>query len=247
MLVQKYFTRMKEVMKEIEESQLDAINEGAELIVESLINGGVWHVMDTGHMLMYEAIGRTGGLMAIRPVRVSLEVSNPTRYREEIVNKKRVFMDSITGLPEYIIEKSNMLPGDILFIGSVSGINVLPVEMAVYARKKGLKVIGLTSVKYSRFLESKHPEGKKLYQVCDVVLDNCAGVGDTLLEVEGLDRKICPSSGIAAAYIMWALQARVIELMLDKGKKPQVYISNHMPGASKMNAEAWNEYEKKGY
>jgi len=247
MLTEEYFKNMKQVLEKIRETQMDAINRSAEVITDSLLNEGVWHVMDTGHMLMYEAIGRTGGLMAVRPVRVSLEVNNPTRYREAVINKKRVFMDSIEGLPEYIINKSNMVAGDVLLVGSVTGINFLPVEMAIYAKKRGICVIGLTSVKYSSYLDSKHLSGKKLFEVCDIVLDNCADIGDTLVYVDELEQGICPASGIAASYIMWALQSRVIELMLEKGKRPHIYKNNHLPGAGEFNSQAWNEYEKMGY
>jgi len=247
MLTELYFKNMKTVLEKIETTQIKAIHKSAEMIVRCLENGGIWHLLDTGHMLMYEAVGRTGGMMAVRPVRVMVDVSNPVRYREADVTKSKVYMDEIEGFPDFIIKKSNMQHGDVLMIGSVSGINVLPVEMAICAHKIGLTVIGLTSVEYSEFLESKHKSNKKLHEVCDVVLDVCCGIGDTLVHVEELDQEMCPASGIAASYIMWALQARVVERLLEDGKKPRIYISNHMPGAGKHNSMAWAEYEKVGY
>ncbi|SDE49209.1 Uncharacterized protein, contains SIS (Sugar ISomerase) phosphosugar binding domain [Paenibacillus sp. UNCCL117] len=248
MLVQQYFANMKQVLERIEATQLGPIEEAAVKIADSLENGGIWHLLDTGHMLMHEAVGRTGGMMAVRPVKVTVEVDNPTRYREEdISKKKRVFMDEVAGLPAFIVGKSKMMPGDVLMIGSVSGINILPVEMALYAREMGITVIALTSVEYSGFLKPMHPGGKRLYEACDIVLDNCSGIGDTVVQVEELGQGLCPSSGIAAAYIMWALQTRVVELLLARGKQPSVYISNHMPGAGKHNSEAWSRYEKEGY
>ncbi|HXL03389.1 MAG TPA: sugar isomerase domain-containing protein [Bacillota bacterium] len=247
MLTTEYFTKMKEVLERIEDTQIDAIYRSASAITDALINDGVWHIMDTGHMLMYEAIGRSGGLMAVRPVRVSVNVDNPVRPRARSVSKKRVFMDSINGLPGFIVDKSNMLPGDVLLIGSVSGISVLCVEMAICARNLGVTVIGLTSLEYSRHLDSMHPGGKKLFEVSDIVIDNCSDIGDTLVHVDELGQGICPSSGIAASYIVWAIQARVVELLLEKGKKPHIYMSNHLDGAERFNALAWDEYEKVGY
>lgn len=66
MLTSEYFANMKAVLERIESTQMEAIEESAEAITESLLNDGAWHIMDTGHMLMCEAIGRTGGLMAVR-------------------------------------------------------------------------------------------------------------------------------------------------------------------------------------
>lgn len=246
MLSEIYFKKMREVLNKIETSQKQAIKKGAEIIVQSITNNGMLHLLDTGHMLMYEAVGRTGGLMAVRPVRVSLQVENPTRKRVN-VNRPTVYMDEIDGLPEFIIKKSNMEPGDVIIIGSVSGKNVLPVELAIKANEMGMKTIAITAIEYSSTLKSEHPSGKRLFEVCDVVIDNCSNVGDTLVHVDEIDRDICPSSGIAASYIMWALQAEVVEMLIKQGKEPHVYISNHMPNALKLNKIAWEEYEKYGF
>lgn len=246
MLSHRYFENMKEVLEKIENTQMEAIKKSAEAIVRSITKGGIWHLHDTGHMLMHEAIGRTGGMMAICPVYVDVRVDNPTRKRIN-TEKTNVYLDGIEGLPEFIINKANMEPGDVLMIGSVSGKNILPVEMAIKAREKGLTTIALTSVEYSGTLKSSHPSGKRLFEVCDIVLDNCGNVSDTLVPIEELKMGICPSSGIAAAYIMWALQAEIVELLLKEGKTPHVYLNNHMPGASQINNKAWTEYEKLGY
>lgn len=247
MLQERYFARMREVLARIETSQQENIASCAQAIADSLIAGGVWHVLDTGHMLMYEAVGRSGGLMALRPVRVSVEVANPARRRQAVAQKKKVFMDEIEGLPGYILDKSDILPGDVLLIGSVSGINILPVGLALEARARGITTIALTAVEYSRYLPPAHPSGKRLFEACDHVLDNCAPVGDTLVDVPELDQAICPASGIAASYCMWALQAQVVEALLKRGKAPHVYVSNHMPGAEQRNKAAWAGYEELGF
>lgn len=240
---------MRKVLDKIESTQQDSIEQAARAIADSLQNGGIWHLLDTGHMLMYEGVGRTGGMMAVRPVRITVDVSNPTRYREADVTRarKKAFMDEIEGLPAFVVNKSNMLAGDILMIGSVSGINVLPVEMALYARELGLTVIAITAVDYSAFLPSAHKSGKRLFEAANIVVDNCSNVGDTVLHVEELDVGLCPSSGIAASYLFWAIEARVVELLLAAGKKPSIYKSNHMPGAGAHNSAAWAAYEKEGY
>jgi len=127
------------------------------------------------------------------------------------------------------------------------GIGALPVGVALEAKKRGVKTIGLTSVEYSSQLPSAHPSGKHLYEVCDLVLDECAPVGDALVHVDELNVDMCPASGISASYINWALQAEIVEILVSQGKVPSIYISNHMPNAGKINAESWKKYEKQGY
>jgi uncharacterized phosphosugar-binding protein len=246
-LMNQYFIEMKAILAKIEQTQTEAIHQAASLIVDSLENDGVWHILDTGHMLMHEAVGRSGGLMAARPVILSITVENLTRRRERALAKKKVYLDGITGIPEYVFGASSILPGDALLIGSVSGKNILPVGVALEAARRGVKTIGLTSVEYSMTLQPTHPSGKRLCEVCDVVLDNCAPVGDALIHVDALDVDMCPASGVGAAYINWALQAEIVEILVSHGKNPSIYISNHMPNAGQRNAESWNAYEKLGY
>jgi uncharacterized phosphosugar-binding protein len=247
MLQERYFAAMRGILGQIEATQKEAVDRCARMVVDSLLADGAFHVLDTGHMLMFEAVGRSGGLIAVRPVNAAVTVDNPVRKRERATAKPKRYLDSIPGLPEYIFDKSEIVAGDVLLIGSVSGINILPVEMALEARKRDVRTIGLTSVAYSAALASKHSSGKRLFEAVDEVLDHCAPVGDTLVEVEQLGLGICPASGVGAAYLNWALQAQIVEQMLAHGVEPDVYLSNHLAAAGAHNAEALARYEKLGY
>jgi uncharacterized phosphosugar-binding protein len=65
--------------------------------------------------------------------------------------------------------------------------------------------------------------------------------------VKELGKSICPSSGIGAAYLLWALECCVVEELVHLGVTPSVYVSNHMPNAGKLNSDAWETYEKFGW
>ncbi|MDD3171893.1 MAG: sugar isomerase domain-containing protein [Bacilli bacterium] len=246
MYMDQYFTEMKKVLTKIEDTQKENILKAADTIVNSLVKDGMWHIIDTGHMLMHECIGRTGGMMALRPIKVDCEVNNPTRFRSR-QGKQKVTYDTVEGFPQFVLGQANIREGDVLIIGSVSGYNKMPVELALEARRMGIKTIALTSVQYSERLTSKHPSKLRLFEATDIVLDNCSNFSDTLVDVPELNKRICPSSGIGAAYIMWALQSAVVEKLIEKGLNPSVYISNHMPNAGILNDESWKNYEKNGY
>lgn len=246
MLMDRYFESMKQVLVEIEDTQREAlINVGKE-IAQRLSQGAVWHIVDTGHMLMHEAVGRTGGLMAVRRLKITCEIENPVRYRPDKA-RGNVGYDGIEGFADYVLGRANIIQGDIILIGSVSGYNYFPVDLALKANEMGCLTIALTGIQYSQKLTSKHPSGKRLFEACTFALDNCTNFGDTLVEVPALGQGICPASGIGASYVIWALQSVVVEALLDMGLKPSVYISNHMPNASEINGRAKHQYEEKGY
>lgn len=246
MLMDTYFRNMKDVMGKIENTQRDAILSSARVVADALVSDGLWHVLDTGHMLMHESVGRTGGMMALSPIRITCDVANPTRPRA-IPGKETTYYTQVPGFAEFVLRRANLVKGDVLLIGSVSGYEVFPVQVAQTAQQMGVKTIAITAVEYSKNLVSRHPSGKRLFEVCDLVLDNCSKMGDTLVPVPELGGEICPSSGIGAAYLMWALQASVVEELLRRGLTPSVYISNHMPGASEHNRNAMKAFETQGY
>lgn len=246
MLMDQYFLAMKKVLDKIETTQKDTIIKVADEIAVRLSKGAAWHIMDTGHMLMFEGVGRTGGMISLKSIKISCEIDNKVRYRPS-QERGIVGYDGIPGFADYVLGRANILLGDIIMIGSVSGYKYFPVDLALKANEMDCLTIAITSVEYSGNLVSQHPSGKRLFEACTYCLDNCTNFGDTLVDVEELGQKICPASGISASYVMWALQSTVVEKLLAMGLKPSVYISNHMPGAADLNGKAVENYEKFGY
>ncbi|MEG2014229.1 MAG: sugar isomerase domain-containing protein [Clostridia bacterium] len=246
MLMDEYFVEMRKIQDKIEKTQRDNIIKAADVVTASLLANGMWHIYDTGHMLMFEGVGRTGGMMALRPIKITCEVNNPTRHRS-LGSRQNVTYDKVEGFSTFVLGQANITKGDVLIIGSVSGYNYLPVDLALKAREMGVTTIAITTVDYSKQLKSAHPSGLRLFEAVDIVLDNCSNFGDTLIDVPEIGQRICPASGIGASYLMWALQSTVVEKLIEKGVKPSVYISNHMPSAGEINNNAKENYEKFGY
>lgn len=246
MLMDQCFEGIKDVLSRVEQTQKPAILAAAQAIADRLEKGGAWHVHDTGHMLMYEGVGRTGGMMALKPIRITCEIQNPVRYRPSPA-RGIVGYDTVPGFADYVLGRANILPEDVIMIGSVSGYQYFPVDLALKARQMGCATIAITSVAYSSRLKSNHPSGKRLFEACEYCLDDCCAYGDTLVDCQQLGQGLCAGSGIAASCLLWALQSAVVEKLLEKGLRPSVYISNHMPDATRLNGEALERYQKNGY
>ncbi|MBB3128358.1 putative phosphosugar-binding protein [Paenibacillus rhizosphaerae] len=233
-----YFQKLNSLIAQIEQTQGEAMGEAAQAIASAMAAGKCVHLFDTGHMLDSELVNRAGGLTAFRAMRFQFDVNNEVREREEEKEKDR----SLEGLMEYVLRASRLLPGDVLIVGSVSGKTVFPVDIALHAKQMGAYVIALTSVTYSSLLKSEHSSGKRLFEVADLVIDNCAPPLDAMLEVPELNASICPASGIAAASIMWAIEAEVVELLLRQNLKPSVLKSINFPGSAEYNETAYQAY-----
>ena len=144
-------------------------------------------------------------------------------------------------------DKDDLKAGDVVLVGSVSGRNTAPIELAIECREKGAKVIVLTALEYTSQVTSLHPSGKKLMDVGDLVIDLCAHFGDASQEIEGLPVKALPVSGIAFIAILWAICGEAIEQALAKGIRPHVYMSHNRPGGPEFNEQELAECLKSGF
>lgn len=242
MLIEQYFEAIQAQIAQIA-AKPEPIQQVAQVCAAALAQGGVVHIFDSGHMVSSELINRAGGLVALSQLSFNLNVTNPVKSRAAAPDEKALSYAYI----EHVFETNQLRPGDVLFVGSVSGKTANVIELALRARAHGLTVIALTALAYSSKLVSEHPSGQRLYEVADLVLDNGAPYGDALLEVAGLDYPICPASGLSAATIMWAVVAGIIEDMLARGLKPTVFPSVNRPDGKNLVSQVEAEALRKGY
>lgn len=242
MLMEKYDCAVREVMDRVRETQRENIEKAADMIVKAVKDGGGIHVYDTGHIIDSELVDRAGGLALLRRLRYTFEVSSTARTID-----RRGIVDNKEGLAGYALRASKAAPGDVLIIGSVSGKTVPVVDMAIEAHKLGIIIIAVTSVSYSSSVSSDHSCKKRLFEIADLVIDNCSCPGDAMLSVEGLESRFAPSSGISAAYIMWCLSACIVEKMLQDGRMPTVFQSVNQPNGWDRYYEMTERYDRLGF
>ena len=245
MLATDYLNQLRELFDRVEQTQMDKINEAADMIAESMANGGALHIFDTGHMLTQELIGRVGGFMAMAALSFGITVNDPVPVK--LQNRPRD--EELDAGLEHIriaLRLSHLRRGDCLIIGTVSGRTPNVIEMAIAAREMGVKVIALTSLQYSSQVTSKHPSGKRLFEAADIALDNCGVLGDACMEVPGLRTKALPTSGIGAATVAWCLMAQTMEKLLERGVTPHIYMSANLDEGPAFNEKEKAECDKEG-
>ncbi len=241
-----WFDQMERLIAHFRGEGRAQIKAAADLIFESVTKGGAVHIHDSGHMLMTEAVHRAGGLVMVNRLMFHFGVDNPVKPRKGRTPKPTVRLDREPELPKLAIKHSQVQPGDVVIVGSVSGRNAVQIGLALAAKEAGAKVIALTSLKYSSSVESTHPSGKRLFEVADVVVDNGAERGDAALSIEGLDVKFCPVSGIGAAMAYWAIVAELVEKLVKAGYKPSIYKSANLDDGPEYNQRAEQHFFETG-
>ena len=243
-LIDRYFDALRTLVDEIA-ADAESIERAAALCADALTHGGAVHIFDSGHLVSHELIRRAGGLVAFNRLQFGLTVDNTVRSRVARPADKGSTLGF--GYIRHIFDSDQLRPGDVLFVGSVSGKSANVVELAIQARARGLKVIAVTAMAYSPQLESQHPSGKRLFEAADLVLDNHAPFGDGMLTIEGLDYPALPASGFGAVTLLWGVVAGVIETLLAQGLKPSIYPSVNRPNGPALVDRVDAEALEKGY
>ncbi len=242
----KYLDAVRGVLDHYEQTQLPAIDQAAALIVTALTHGGAVFCAEIGHGNHLDFLNRAGGLAAVQGFSLSCQINDPVADCLKDRPQPEPFERDLETV-RYAVRASNLRAGDVLLLGSVSGKNRYPVELALSCRAKGVKVVGFTSLEYTANVQSQHPSGKKLCDVCDVVIDNGAPFGDAAIEVPGIPAKVCPVSGASMVVGGWLIWERVMEQMAEAGNPPSTFMSINREGGQEFYDNSRAEYNRRGY
>ena len=111
------------------------------------------------------------------------------------------------------------------------------------AQKRGVFVACITNLDYSKSVTSRHPSGKHLYEVSDVVIDNCGVSGDAAIAIPNLAERVGPTSTVVGAAILNALVVDVIETLVEAGEIPPIFMSANLDGGDAHNKTMMEEYK----
>jgi uncharacterized phosphosugar-binding protein len=197
-------------VRKVAAEQAAGVAAAASLVAEGLRAGGVVQAFGTGHSqaLAMEIAGRAGGLVptnmiALRDL-VLLGGDPPDVLFTEHLERE-------PSIAHRLYDLAKVEPHDVFLIASNSG----------------HPLIAITSMAHTSRVTSRHPSGQRLFEIADVVLDNGAPYGDTVLTAG--DVTVCAVSSITAALLAQMIVAEVVRTMLDAGETPPVYISSNVP------------------
>jgi len=215
------------VMK-MKATQGAAICKTAELVGEALMNDHMVYTFGSGHsqLLSMEIHARAGGLYPV----------------QAIIDPMKGKAEKLEGYGTILVEYAPYKENDVLFVISNSGRNPEPIEVAMHARARGVKVIVLTSMEHTRQVTSRHSSGKKLFELGDVVLDSQVPAGDASMAYPGLLPKAGALSTVLGATILNAVIVETIQYLLDHHYEPPVLMSANLDGSEVYNQNVIKRY-----
>ncbi|MGH9882071.1 MAG: sugar isomerase domain-containing protein, partial [Pyrinomonadaceae bacterium] len=171
------------------------------------------------------AFFRAGGIAAVNPI-----LHERLIFLRGALESTRTEQES--GFARQLLAQEDVRDVDVGVVISNSGRNAAPIEMALEMKVLGLNVIAITNLEQSRNSTPRHHSGKRLYEVVDVIVDNCVPWGDAVLELSGLETRIGASSTVAGAAVMNSIIIEAVAELLHRGEPVPVLPSANSDGVN---------------
>jgi uncharacterized phosphosugar-binding protein len=229
-----YLAVVTETIERVAAGQRDGVRQAADLITAALRAEGVIHAFGTGHSeaLAMEIAGRAGGLVPTN--RIALR--DVVLYGGEPATVLGPTLERDPGVAQRLYDLVPVREQDVFVVASNSGVNGTIVEFALLVKERGHGLIGITSREHSVQVDSRHPSGRKLAEIADVVLDNGAPYGDATLPLPG-GGAVGAVSSITAALLAQQIVVEVVARLVEAGETPPVYLSANIPAGDAHNHE----------
>ena len=218
-----YFKKISVLLEEILEHESNKMEETANLFYEIIQQKGRIFVSGSGHssLVAQEAYYRAGGLVSIKPIWLkSLLITENAEMSTHL--------ERISGIAEATFNEHQPNNKDCLVVVSNSGRNAYGIELAIKAKSIGCKTVALTSIQHSSNVESRHSSGKRLFELCDIVIDSHVPLGDASMSHPDFKENFGPLSTVSTVAIFNAVICRTIEILIENNQQPEVFRSANL-------------------
>jgi len=220
-----YVSEMTKIIERIDGEQAENIKAAAALCADAIAAGKMVHLFGSGHSVLpiQDMFPRYGGVVGWHPL------MDPRLMWSNVIRgggaRELLWIERQEGYIKNFLQSYNLMEGEVMVVYSHGGLNAAPIEAAMYAKEKGLKVIAITSGDNHKKGVATHSSNKKLGDVADVLIDNCCPLEDSLVEIKGYHQKVGASSTTAAIVITQSLASETALLLEKKGHNMFIFVS----------------------
>jgi len=231
MLALQWLQNARSVMDQIERTQQDNIRQAAALMAETIAAERWVHTFGCGHATLpiEEMYPRIGGFVGFHPM-IELPLTFFTRITGEMGVHQFVFLERVEGYGTQIMKGYNLDERDTMWLFSHSGLNHVNIDVAMEAKRRGMKLVVTGSAAAYADQSPRHSSGKKLFELGDVVIDTCTPAVDASVPIPNHVDRIGPISTMAFTTVVWMTISTVAELLCERGVHLYIHPSHNVPG-----------------
>jgi uncharacterized phosphosugar-binding protein len=240
-----FLAEARALLDRLAATQADALEQASQWCADAIASDGLVHLFGTGHsrIPLEEMFPRYGSYPGFNPI-AELSMTFHTQIVGANGQRQAMFIERTPGLAEVILENFSFGPHDVMIVFSASGTSAVPVEMARGARRRGLRVIAVTSIDQSMATDPDPLVSSRLLDEADLVIDLCTPHADALVSIDGLDTPVGPGSTITAVAIVNSIKVRTAQLLVERGAMPPVITRASVVGAERSRSLFEGAYEE---
>ena len=226
-----WMTAASALLEQLVATQAEAIETASQWSAEAIAADGLVHLFGTGHsrIPVEEMFPRYGSYPGFNPI-VELSMTFHTKVVGANGQRQAMFIERTPGLAEVILSNFSFGAKDVMMVFSAGGTTAVPVEMARGARRRGLRVVAVTSVQQSLSGTVDPLVGSRLLDEADLVIDLCTPPADAMIDIAGLDTPVGPGSTVTAVAIVNSIKVRTAQLLTELGAMPPVLTRGSVVG-----------------
>ena len=230
-------------------AQAELIQQAADWFAGSILAGRMVHLFGAGHsrILVEEMWPRYGSFPGFNPI-VELSLTFHNLVAGANGQRQAMFLETRSGLAERILRNFDLSDEDSALVVSSSGSNTVPIEMAELFQQRGVKVVAIVSRQHADASESKHPDGKRLTDFADLVLDTVSPAGDAMVQIDELETPVAPGSTVGGCLLVNCIKAEVAARLTAAGQPPKVLTAGCVVGkeqAAELFEAAYDEHARR--
>lgn len=244
---QKYYEAITGVLEAIHTREAAKIRDAGALFADTIANGRRVYLFGSGHSVIpvMDIFPRYGSFIGFYPL------YDPRLMWHNVIGgggaRELLWLERREGYIEHFLQSYSLEPADCIIVFSHGGLNAAPIEAALYAKARGLKVVTVSSHANRTVARSGHSSGKQLPDAADIAIDNCVVPEDSQVDL-GRREKVAAGSTMAAVYIAMALVAETGAQLAARGVHPPTFVSPNVEGvAPNHNLQVFETYTAEWY
>ncbi len=233
-LAEEWFDRAADLLEHVRTTQAEPIRQTSVLAARAIAGGGLVHLFGTGHsrIPLEEMFPRYGSFPGFHPI-AELSMTFHTQITGANGQRQAMFIERVEGLGEVILSNFNFGEDDVMIVFSSGGTTAVPIDVAIGAKERGMPVVAVTAVEQSLASPSGHSSGTRLLDHADIVIDLGTPIGDSLVQVGGIETRVGPGSTISNTAIVNAIKVTTASILESMGALPPVLSSGAVVGAER--------------
>ena len=243
MSAQVYINKIQELITELNQDGIENIKKAARAMADTIKAGRAVYYYGSGHSALpvLDVFPRYGTFIGFQPIH------DPRLTWTNVLGPggtpELLWLERQEGYVKNVLKSYDITAQDTVVIFSHGGLNAAGIEVGLIAKEKGATVIVITSMQNYRINEAKHSSGKKLGDVGDVVIDNCAPPEDAIVKLENWEEPVAASATVMSVVISMSMLAETGKILSEEGFYSPTFASPNVVTDPDHDLKVYEEYK----